>query len=123
MTHQLTVYGKDLRVSVQMKGLSEKAASEVRSHFEKTVSQAILDAPHIGVMKEHQLSEFSHVFAEAPESKEAAREAGIARAVAAVAPNPERAHPAAVKTRPDGTFTPVDRAGRPLKAKKGKKRG
>jgi len=126
MTHQLTVYGKDLRVIVQMKGLSEKAASEVRAHFEKTVSQAILDAPHIGVMKEHQLSEFSHVFERPVDDvspKGAAREAGIARAVAAVAPNPERAQPAAVKTRPDASSTPVDRAGRPLKAKKAKKRG
>ena len=112
MTHTLTVYGKDLRVVVQMKGLNAKQASEVRAHFQATVSQAILDAPHVGIMKEHQISEFTDDL-KAPEP---------APRLAKKPPEP-KATPAAIKTRPDGTFTPVDRAGRPLKAKKGRKRG
>lgn len=57
MTHTLTIYGKNVRVSVQSKDLNAKAAAEVAAHFSKTVSQALLDAPHVGVMREHQLIE------------------------------------------------------------------
>ncbi len=55
MTHTLTVYGSKVRVIVQTKDLSVKAASEVAAHFEKTLSQSILDAPHVGTMREHQV--------------------------------------------------------------------
>ena len=57
MTHTLTIYGKDVRVSVQTKGLGVKAASEVTAHFSKTISQALLDAPHVGVLREQQVIE------------------------------------------------------------------
>ena len=57
MIHTLTIYGKNVRVSVQSTGLNVKAASEVQAHFLKTVGQAVLDAPHVGTMKEHQRAE------------------------------------------------------------------
>lgn len=57
MTDTLTIYGNKVRVIVQTKGLSPKAASEVAAHFEKTIAQTILDAPHVGTMREHQITE------------------------------------------------------------------
>ncbi len=57
MTHTLTIYGPNVRISVQTKDLRTKAAAEVVAHFKQTISQALLDAPHVGVMREHQVLE------------------------------------------------------------------
>ena len=108
MTHTLTIYGKDVRVSVQTKGLGVKAASEVTAHFSKTISQALLDAPHVGVLREQQVIELDAELLEKVEE--------------APAPEEAPATPAAVVENEDGTFKPVDRAGRPLKARKGAKK-
>lgn len=102
MTHTLTIYGKDVRVSVQTKGLGVKAASEVTAHFSKTISQALLDAPHVGVLREQQVIELDAELLEKVEEAPAT--------------------PAAVVENEDGTFKPVDRAGRPLKARKAAKK-
>ncbi len=111
--HTLTIYGKNLRVIVQAKGLNQKQGSEVAAHFEKTIGQAILDAPHVGIMREHQIIE----------------RLDPPTAAVMAAPSPIKTHPL-IKPPPTPALAPApatDRAGRPLKAakkaKKARKRG